>query len=49
MSKHIKHSEPLFHIAKRDAIVWWKAWLIRLASIIAALILSGVLTVLLAY
>ena len=47
MSKHIKHSEPLFHIAKRDAIVWWKAWLIRLASIIAALILSGVLTVLL--
>ncbi|MBQ7170881.1 MAG: ABC transporter permease [Clostridia bacterium] len=29
--------EPLFHIAKREEIVWWKAWLIRAAAIIASL------------
>ena len=29
--------EPLFHITKRADIVWWKAWLIRLAAIVAAL------------
>ena len=23
--------EPLFHIAQRDSIEWWKAWLIRIA------------------
>ena len=34
-----------FHIAKRDEIVWWKAWLIRIASVILALIVCGILTV----
>lgn len=34
----------LFHIAKRDAIVWWKAWLIRIAAVAAALIACGFLT-----
>ena len=29
-----KAKEPLFHIAKRDAIVWWKAWGIRIAAIL---------------
>ena len=28
--RHIR--EPLFHIAKRDALVWWAAWLIRIAQ-----------------
>lgn len=36
--------EPMMHIAKRDTIVWWKAWLIRIAAIAAALIVCGVLT-----
>lgn len=39
--------EPLFHIAKRNAIVWWKAWLIRIAAILVALLISGLLTLLL--
>lgn len=34
----------LFHIAKRDTIVWWKAWLIRIAAVAAALIVCGLLT-----
>ena len=36
-----------FHIAKRDDIVWWKAWLIRIVSVLFALIVSGVITILL--
>lgn len=37
--------EPLFHIAKRDSVIWWKAWLIRLAAIAAALIVAALVTV----
>ena len=40
--------EPLFHIVKRDAPVWYKAWLIRAAAIVLALLLCAVVTVLLA-
>ena len=43
--KHVR--EPLFHIAKRDALVWWLAWLIRIASIAAALIVCALVTVML--
>ena len=32
-----KVREPLFRIAKRDTIVWWKAWCIRAAAIIIAI------------
>ncbi len=39
--------EPLFHIAKRDSIVWWKGWLVRIAAIAAALIVCAGITVLL--
>lgn len=39
--------EPLFHIAKRDSIVWWKAWGIRAAAILIALIVSGLVSFLL--
>ena len=42
-----KAKEPLFHIAKRDAIVWWKAWGIRIAAILIALVFSGVVSYLL--
>ncbi|MCR5204469.1 MAG: ABC transporter permease [Lachnospiraceae bacterium] len=42
-----KVKEPLFHIAKRSSIVWWKAWLIRLAVILVALMISGLVSFLL--
>lgn len=34
-----------FHIAKRDDIIWWKAWLIRIVSVFFALIVCGVITI----
>ena len=30
--------EPLFHVVKRELIVWWKAWLIRLGAVLLALV-----------
>ena len=42
-----KTHEPLFHIAKRDSIPTLKAWLIRAAAIIIALVVCGLLTMLL--
>ena len=35
------HHEPLIRIAKRDGIAVWKNWLIRLISVVIALLLSG--------
>lgn len=37
--------EPLFHIVKRSSIVWWKAWLIRIAAVAVALIVCALITV----
>ena len=31
-----QHREPFLRIAKRDGLVWWKAWLIRIAAVAAA-------------
>mgnify|MGYP001093408974 CR=1 FL=1 len=42
-----KLHEPLFHIVKRSAIPKWQSWLVRIGSVIAALIVCGVVTVLL--
>lgn len=42
-----KVKEPLFHIAKRDGIIWWKAWLIRAGAIVLALVCSGIVSYLL--
>ncbi len=39
-----KVREPLFHIVKRDAIPWWKAWLIRIAAVLIALVVVAVIT-----
>lgn len=36
--------EPLFHIAKRSELVWWKAWLIRGAAILIVSLLCIFLT-----
>ena len=44
MKSEHKTKQPLFHIAKRDAVSPLKAWGIRIAAIILALILSGTLT-----
>ena len=41
-----KTKEPLFHIVKRDALPWQKAWGIRLAAILIALVVCGVITAL---
>ena len=45
MSK--KKHEPKFHIAKRDALDWWKSWLIRICAVAAALIVCALVTVVL--
>ena len=39
-----KTHEPLFHVVKRPAIPMWQSLLIRAGSIIAALIVAGLLT-----
>ena len=41
-----KH-EPLFHVVKRDTIPVWKAMLIRVIAVVAALLLCSLLSVLL--
>lgn len=49
MSKNKKTREPLFHIAKRDALPWHRSWLIRIIAILIALIVCAVLTMLLTH
>ena len=38
--------EPLFHIAKRNGLPFWKSWVIRVLSVIAALLVCAVVIVL---
>ncbi len=40
------HHEPLIRIATRDGMIWWQAWLVRAAAIVAALLVCAVLIVL---
>ena len=48
MKTHEKTArEPLFHVAKRAGLPWWKAWLIRVIAVAAALVVAGVVTILL--
>lgn len=42
-----KNHEPLIHISKRDSLPMYKSWAIRGISIILALIVSGIITMLL--
>lgn len=45
MNKAVKTvHEPAFHIIKRDAIVWWKAWCIRIVAVLLALVACGIVT-----
>lgn len=46
-AKTVKKHEPLFHIAKRNALPWWKAWIIRAIAILAAVVVCSVVTILL--
>ncbi|MCQ2470947.1 MAG: ABC transporter permease [Clostridia bacterium] len=46
MKNKEKVSEPLFHIVKRGNLPTTKSWLIRIVSIVAALIVCGIVTVL---
>ena len=39
-----KTKTPLFHVAKRDALPWYKIWAIRGAALLLALVLCGVIT-----
>ena len=41
-----KVKTPLFHIIKRKSLPWYKAWAIRAAAIIAALVVCAVVTML---
>ena len=45
MTEH-KHSqrEPLIRLAKREGMESWKRWVIRLCSILLALVVCGVVT-----
>ena len=42
-----KIHEPLFHIVKRGSLPMWLSWLIRILSVVAALIVCGVVTIVL--
>lgn len=44
MSDKAKTREPLFHVAKRDNLSVGKSWLVRIISILLALIVSAVVT-----
>ena len=42
-----KIHEPLFHIAKRTQIDWWKAWIVRIAAVLLSLVFCAAVTYLL--
>ena len=39
-----KTRTPLFHVAKRAALPWYRSWAIRGAALLLALLLCGVIT-----
>ena len=47
MKTHDKVREPLFHIVKRDGLVWWRSWIVRIVAVAVALLFSGVVSYLL--
>ncbi len=46
MNEKIKHTEPLIRISKRDDLVWWKSWLVRVIAVVLALVLCSVIIIL---
>lgn len=49
MSDKSKKREPLFHMVKRDALPWYKSWLIRIGAIALALVVCALLTMFLTH
>jgi len=49
MGDKSKKHEPLFHMVKRDALPWYKSWLIRIGAIAAALVVCALLTMFLTH
>ena len=41
----MKHKTALFHIVKREALPWYKSWMIRGAAILLALVMCSLVTV----
>lgn len=39
-----KFHEPLFHVVKRDDMPQWKAWLIRIFTIIVGFLVAGIIS-----
>ncbi len=37
--------EPFVHVVKKDALVWWKTWLIRFAAVGIGILLCGLLAI----
>ncbi len=46
-NNNAKVHEPLFHIIKRSSMPKWQGWLIRILSVVAALVICGIVTVVL--
>ena len=44
-----KVHEPLFHITKKAAIPWQKAWAVRIGAVVAALVVCALVTMLLVH
>ena len=42
----MQNKTPLFHLTRRKALPWYRAWLIRGAAIVLALIVCAVITTL---
>ena len=40
----MKNKEPLFHVAKREALPWYHMWLIRVLAVLAALVVCSIVT-----
>ena len=40
-SKHEKTHEPLLRIASREAMPFWKAWLVRLIAVALSLVVCA--------
>ena len=40
-----KKREPFIHIVKRDAMPWYKSWAVRACAVLAALVVSAVVTI----
>ena len=39
------NGQPMFHLSKRPALIWWKSWLVRVAAVGLALVVSAIVTV----